>query len=421
MPYEKIQFNPQAAPGISADRLNHMQTQYEEAAADLSEHELEVDPHPQYARDEDLMSHLAENASEAVKGHVELATAAETTAGTDNTRAVHPAALKVELDKKVNKAGDSMTGDLTFVNDVSPLTKGIKFGDGTGWRQPFRLNNGTVIASLRDDGQLFKGTDTNTPYWHAGNDGVGSWLDADLLDGFQSTDFARGNKKYTVDELQNNTTLSAGIITNNGDGLKNSNGSVFKLGWWHVINMHHIDDNGHNAQIAVPLNNNAECVYYRNSIGGAWTSWRKLWGDLDLRINNGALQFYDGGVWKDVGGARGPVTTEYALSTNSTSFVTLVDITGKSGAIKALRLYRTAGSGYLAKFKLTLDNVLIINNESITNEIRPNSSTPLNSDIQSSIDGQVNWNFEFKTSCKVEFASGDAAYTFMAKAYIEIS
>jgi hypothetical protein len=39
------------------------------------------------------------DATEAAKGVVELATAAETTAGTDGTRAVHPAGLKVELDK----------------------------------------------------------------------------------------------------------------------------------------------------------------------------------------------------------------------------------------------------------------------------------------------------------------------------------
>ena len=50
------------------------------------------------------------NASETVKGIVELATAAETTTGTDNTRAVHPAGLKVELDKKAPLAGPTFTG-----------------------------------------------------------------------------------------------------------------------------------------------------------------------------------------------------------------------------------------------------------------------------------------------------------------------
>ena len=43
------------------------------------------------------------DATETVKGIVELATAAETTTGTDATRAVHPAGLKVELDKCLKK------------------------------------------------------------------------------------------------------------------------------------------------------------------------------------------------------------------------------------------------------------------------------------------------------------------------------
>lgn len=50
------------------------------------------------------------DASETVKGKVELATAAETTTGTDNTRAVHPAGLKVELDKKAPLASPGLTG-----------------------------------------------------------------------------------------------------------------------------------------------------------------------------------------------------------------------------------------------------------------------------------------------------------------------
>ena len=52
-------------------------------------------------------------ASETVQGIVELATAAETTTGTDNTRAVHPAGLKVELDKKANLASPALTGTPT--------------------------------------------------------------------------------------------------------------------------------------------------------------------------------------------------------------------------------------------------------------------------------------------------------------------
>ena len=52
------------------------------------------------ALDAAIKANIASDASETVKGIVELATAAETTTGTDDTRAVHPKGLKVELDKK---------------------------------------------------------------------------------------------------------------------------------------------------------------------------------------------------------------------------------------------------------------------------------------------------------------------------------
>jgi hypothetical protein len=45
----------------------------------------------------------APDATETAKGIVQLATAAETTAGTDATKAVHPAGLKVELDKYLKR------------------------------------------------------------------------------------------------------------------------------------------------------------------------------------------------------------------------------------------------------------------------------------------------------------------------------
>jgi len=45
-----------------------------------------------------VSTHTALSASETVVAHVELATATETTTGTDNTRAVHPAGLKVVTD-----------------------------------------------------------------------------------------------------------------------------------------------------------------------------------------------------------------------------------------------------------------------------------------------------------------------------------
>jgi hypothetical protein len=59
-------------------------------------------------------------ATETAAGIVELATAAETTTGTDATRAVHPAGLKVELDKKAPK---------TITSDTAPANP----ADGDLW------------------------------------------------------------------------------------------------------------------------------------------------------------------------------------------------------------------------------------------------------------------------------------------------
>jgi hypothetical protein len=71
---------------------------------------------------EELDTALAVTASETVAGKVELATAAETTTGTDDTRAVHPKGLKVELDKKLNLAGGTMTGALVAGNNTDYTT-----------------------------------------------------------------------------------------------------------------------------------------------------------------------------------------------------------------------------------------------------------------------------------------------------------
>jgi hypothetical protein len=217
MPYEKIIFNNQAPPGLSAERLAHMQTQYDEAVGDIENADRTLDPnqapagnigplqailnwfanrikaitgktywweapdttlaaaknhiddaspHPGHALASDLASHLAESASETVKGHVELATAAETTAGTDNTRAVHPAGLKVELDKKVSKAGDTMTAGLVvdrgasygnmftgkalgrnkFLWDVDSVGVVRLYRDnGTTWAEAFQVDSDAVL------------------------------------------------------------------------------------------------------------------------------------------------------------------------------------------------------------------------------------------------------------------------------------
>jgi hypothetical protein len=59
------------------------------------------------------------DATETDKGIVQLATTAEVTTGTNTTKVITPAGLKVELNKKVNLAGGTMTGNLTLPNLIA--------------------------------------------------------------------------------------------------------------------------------------------------------------------------------------------------------------------------------------------------------------------------------------------------------------
>jgi len=118
-------------------------------------------------------------ASATVSGVVELATDAEMTTGTDTTRAITPANAKVELDKKLNLAGGTATGDITvskagvsgFVateTDASASARFVAFnGDGfvgttTNGDCWLQANNANVIklsktgeAEVTNDLQVF--------------------------------------------------------------------------------------------------------------------------------------------------------------------------------------------------------------------------------------------------------------------------
>lgn len=94
----------------------------------------------------------------------------------------------------VKKAGDTMTGELTINNDkmIYQYASGnLKCYVGWDTKGFVHLYNGTASASLKinDNGTLtFK--DLNV--WHAGNDGSGSGLDADLLDGYHIKNIQTG-------------------------------------------------------------------------------------------------------------------------------------------------------------------------------------------------------------------------------------
>jgi hypothetical protein len=71
---------------------------------------------------ERVATHVALSSSETVKGHVELATPTETTAGTDNTRAVTPLGLKSATDLLIPLSQKGANSGIASLNAIGKLT-----------------------------------------------------------------------------------------------------------------------------------------------------------------------------------------------------------------------------------------------------------------------------------------------------------
>lgn len=122
----------------------------------------------------------------------------------------------------VNKAGDTMTGKLLFNADSGidlisiPRTKSAISFNNTGSNRigiNFTDGDGNLRIAKTDINQDWVSGDVNIllgsnnyKVWHAGNDGSGSGLDADLLDGYHYYSF-ESYHKVSIDttELDNNT------------------------------------------------------------------------------------------------------------------------------------------------------------------------------------------------------------------------
>lgn len=107
------------------------------------------------------------DASETVKGIVELATAAETTTGISPSLAVHPAGLKVELDKKVNS---SSLGYFATGTDAGNLTGTVPSAS----LPPLAITKVNIVATqaamlalVAEEGDIAKRTDTGRTYFLA--------------------------------------------------------------------------------------------------------------------------------------------------------------------------------------------------------------------------------------------------------------
>ena len=90
--------------------------------------------------------------------------------------------------------------NVTYINYYAG-TGGVAFGGGAS----------AVVAFMGPDGDLWKGPADNngSKYWHAGNDGTGSGLDADTVDGIDSGSFLRSDQEDEANKINIGGEISA--------------------------------------------------------------------------------------------------------------------------------------------------------------------------------------------------------------------
>lgn len=204
----------------------------------------------------------------------------------------------------VNKAGDTMSGPLKFEGtnylstDASTTFQIGEFSNAsygmTSWapikilantdqdsnNDPIQLASGEGMDPSGEKGLVIDRTNLNfygNKVWHAGNQGSGSGMDADSVDGIEASRIVYGDNASAaspVDDL--NTLWKSGFYDiTNGRNAPPGNPSG---GWYWVINSGHRNNSNNTAygmQIA-GSNEKAE-LFFRNRTYDGSGNWNRVW------------------------------------------------------------------------------------------------------------------------------------------------
>jgi len=204
-----------------------------------------------------------------------------------------------EMVGAVNKSGDTMTGQLT----VPAFFIEAEGGNEGGQMQLEKPESNTDLQAnvtidllnnlfrIFEHGGTFRGVtldlsqcaaDIASKLWHSGNDGAGSGLDADLLDGKHAADFALQSfmnrfsniygacLPYTGDlnDVDYNSILNFDF----GGGATNTPWE----GWGFLLTMVHAATAAWRLQVAFPMTG-MDAIAYRFCADGTWTGWTFLY------------------------------------------------------------------------------------------------------------------------------------------------
>jgi hypothetical protein len=115
-------------------------------------------------------------------------------------------------------------------------------------------------------------TINNNTVWHAGNDGTGSTLDADLLDGVQLAGITQSGVSPNGN-LNDAFWTNAARLTSNYTTANAPNGN----GWYYIYNNRHEGtSNAWGSQIALGMDVNPDKMYFRNHNNSSWQTWQQV-------------------------------------------------------------------------------------------------------------------------------------------------
>lgn len=243
----------------------------------------------------------------------------------------------------VYTTGGTMTGDLTvptvngdiFVADtraqtINPedinnrVTVDFKSGSTIGlpglyylvWTmRPWGDDSGGPAHQIANgsDGMFYRsGTEASGwgawyKIWHAGNDGSGSGLDADLLDGLDSSRYHKAAVSIFTGGDWNSLTQH-GTYKIDHETFDNDTNHPPATYAWGILNVFVSEVGGENriSQIYIPHQSSFDKYIYERMFNGSdWTEWRKIWrggtgsgSGLDADMLDGKhLSEIWGGIW----------------------------------------------------------------------------------------------------------------------------
>ena len=151
----------------------------------------------------------------------------------------------------------------------------VEVGPKNGTYSHFSTDRGNFYFSqpVHFDGQIYNynAGATDQPYWHAGNDGSGSGLDADTVDGVHASQImSKGTDIPGSANLNDYTTIGFYHQNANANASSGSNYPANAAGMLTVT-----ADGNMVYQTYHQYNGNA--YYHRSYYSGTWYPWRKVW------------------------------------------------------------------------------------------------------------------------------------------------